>query len=589
VGALDNIDLNLVRSYDDVQRFMQWLGERRQFLAIDTETEGLNVGRDQIRLMQFGDGTAGWAFDYKDWRALIKEVIESYDRPTVCHNLLYDSKMLRKDGVTIPQRHANDTMVMSFLDNPASKIGLKAMAARRVDRRAAFGQNILGQAMSAGGWSWATIPIDHPAYWQYGVLDTCLTSLLAEKLYPETAGGKYKQAYDLELACIHVLREAEIAGMQIDPVYCRLATEKLERELDDLRPQIPISNPGSDVQVRNYLLELGCPLFVKTEAGALSVAKDVLQWLAPNYPVATLIEAYRSKQRMLSNYFHKFEELEVDGRVHCSTKPVGARTGRMTVTDPALQTLPRGRLVRDAFIPSDGCTIVQADFNGMEMRALASMAKEQNMLAAFARGEDLHNFVASSVYGANYTKANRQTCKSAGFAKIYGAGIEQFSVTAGISVAEGASFLERYDMLFPGVRLFQEAVAMDVVIKSGGRRKMGYVELIDGRHLPVEADKAYKGVNFKIQGSCAVSTKEKIVELDHAGIGEFFRLAVHDELLFDVPIPEVEEVRAIIKEVMPDRHNFPGVTLTIETDTITRWGEHYPEYDKYIDMEALAA
>lgn len=588
--GLDNLQLTLVESTGDVFDLLTWLGERREFLAVDVETTGLNAGCDRIRLCQFGDHTRGWALDYGDWRGVVKEVLVQYDRPIVAHNLIYDSKMLKADGIEIPQRLAHCSMVMAFLKDPASAIGLKSAATRYVDRRAAVGQGLLQQAMSGASWTWATVPIDHPAYWQYAALDTCITSLLASKLWSETGGGEFRDTYELELAVIHCLRDAELAGMLTDPDYIQRAIPKLLVELAELKPQIPC-NPNSDKQVVELLTGLGAHLFVRTERGNLSVDKSVLGYLEPDYPVAGLIERYRLASRLLGSYLEKFQEvpdgLAVSGVLHANTKPVGARTGRMSVTEPPLQTLPRGRVVRDAIVARPGHRLILADFAGMEMRALASLAQETNMLAAYGRGDDLHDFVAREVYGPSFTKQQRQVCKNAGFAKIYGAGVPKFAVTAGISIDEAESFLARYDVLFPGVGTFMTKVTTAVLERAGGRRNgRGWVKLQDGRKLPVEADKAYVGVNYRIQGGTAISTKRKIVELDSVGLGPAFRLAVHDELIYEVPEEHAAEARHVIERVMPDRRSFPGVTLEIETDEVHRWGERYRgDYPAYVGTE----
>jgi hypothetical protein len=270
------------------------------------------------------------------------------------------------------------------------------------------------------------------------------------------------------------------------------------------------------------------------------------------------------------------DELAVNGVLHASTKPVAARTGRMSVTDPPLQTLPRGRLIRDAFVAREGRAFVMADFAGMEMRALACEAKEENMLAAYARGEDLHNYVATMLYGPDFTKPQRTICKNGGFGKIYGAGAEKFAVTAKISISDAKEFLSAYAERFPRVDAYLQEMTNSIMRQIGGDRgERGYVELIDGRMLPVDGEKPYTAVNYKIQGSCAIVLKEKICELANAGLGDFFRLPVHDELLFEPPLEDAADVRETVERIMPDRHNFPGITLEIESDIVPRWGAHY--------------
>lgn len=602
---LESIQLRRVASTEDVSEFKQWLGERREFLAVDVETSGLLVGWDFIRLAQFGDGRMGWAFDYRDWRGVVAEAIARYDRPVVCHNLLFDSKMLKADGISLRQNLSHCSMVMAHLADPAAAMGLKSAASRYIDRRARIGAKLLDEAFARGGWTWETIPTTVPAYWQYSAFDTCLSALLAERLYPDVRKGPY----ELEVATINVLREAEIAGMRVDEGYRLLAEAKLAGEVAELEVALdrvaPDVNPGSDQQVIKALHALGAEWHVYTEHGNLSVDKDVLKWLGKHEgaafaEMATLLGQWRSKERLLNSYIRKFAPvgqginakgvavgLAVNGALHASTKPVAARTGRMSITQPPLQTLPRGRVVRDAIVPRDGCVFVMSDFSGMEMRVLASMAQEPEMLAAYGRGEDLHDFVASKLYGEDFTKPQRTVCKNAGFAKVYGAGVEKFAVTAEIDVETARTFLEQYDGMFPGVRTYMERVVGDVIQSAGGRRRgYGHVTLVDGRWLPVEADKAYKGVNFRIQGSCAVVLKKKIVELDAIGLGHYFRLPVHDELLFEVPVEEAADVRDAVEEVMPERDLFPGVTLEVESDIVERWGSHYrDDFEKYIETE----
>lgn len=604
IDNIANIRLRRVASIEHVWEFFEWLGQRREFLAVDVESSGLLVGYDKIRLAQFGDCETGWAFDYSEWRGVVADAIKRYDRPIVCHNLLFDSKMLKHDGIVIPQKLAHDSMIMTHLADPAAYMGLKPAAARWIDKRAQLGQELLKKAMAEGGWTWGTIPTWVPAYWQYGVLDTCLSAALAEKLYPETR----RAPYEIELAAIHCLREGELAGLLVDEGYRQLAEWKLADHVARLEGQLeqiaPGLNPGSDKQVIEALHALGAQWDVWTENGNLSVDKDVLKWLGSevggSFAMAGVLGEWRKNERLLNSYIRKFADvgfginpkgeavgLGVYGSLHPSTKPVAARTGRMSVTDPPLQTLPRGRIVRDCIIPRDGNCFVMADFSGMELRVLASFAQEPEMLAAFNRGEDLHNFAASKIYGEHFTKPQRTLCKNGAFANIYGAGVEKFAVTAEIEVSAAREFRTLYDQMFPGIKQFAAGVVEQVITAAGGKRKgYGHVTLIDGRWLPVEADKAYKGVNFRIQGSCAVVLKQKIVQLDHAGLGPYFRLAVHDELIYEVPIPLRFEAQRVIHEVMPDSTSFPGVTLEIESDIVHRWGDHYrDDFPKYIETE----
>ena len=580
---IEGATLTLVETLDDVLDMMAWLGERREFLAVDVETTGLNVGRDVIRLAQLGDPTHGWAVPYRDWRGAMREAIERYDRPIVTHNLLFDAKFLKADGIVIPQHLAHDTMIMGHLLNPMARMGLKALAAKHVDRRADVGSDALKRTLAACSWDWSTVPVDHPSYWLYSAYDAVLTSALAEELWPRIS-IELRRPYELEVACIHVLRDAEVTGMAIDLGYCDAARAKLDAEIEVLRPQLPC-NPNSEKQLVAYLQSVGAPLNHVTERGNISTDDEVLRELESlGFEVAATIRTFRGKSRLVSNYFETFAALHVDGVLRPSTRPVGARTGRMSVTEPALQTLPRGRVVRDAFVARPEHSLVLADFRGMEMRVMASDAPEPEMIEAYRRGEDVHDFTAAQLFGPDFTRKQRQVCKNAGFAKIYGAGERKFATTAGVSVADAHDFLARYDLLFTGVGPWQKRLIEGVQATVGAYgRRVGYVGTYGGRRLPVEVDAAYKAANYRVQGTCAEVMKEKLVELDSAGLGPAIRLAVHDEVIMEVPDEQVDDAIATVHDVMPDRTTF-DVVLEVETKVVRRWGEAYAdEWEAYVE------
>lgn len=599
--SLSELAFRRVDDWDDAQDFVAWLGQDRRFLGADTETTGLMVHHDKIRLVQFGDHRMGWALDYPEWKGLVADVFKRYDRPIVFHNALFDLKMLKADGINIPQRNVHDTMVQCYLKDPGWRKDLKGASATYVDSQARIGQTALKTFMSKGGFTWGSVPREAEPYWAYGALDTCLTALLAEKLYGEIP----REAYELNMAVIHVLRDAEVRGMAVDEDYRLRCQRKLREELAALESEIPFE-PSKDRQAREHLLSIGAEIHERTPSGDTSVDKHVLRRLVSEDPVrfavAGLLDAWRGKNRSLVNYIEKFADVSeggmaVGGALHAHAHPVGGRdesgkdsgtiTGRLSVTDPPLQTLTKGRVVRDAIVARPGCRILQADYAGMELRALAGMAQEPEMLAAFSRGEDLHDFVTQVLFGEGWTKKQRSVTKNVQFAKCYGAGIQQLADTAGLPVEEAQAVVDLYDDRFPRVAGFMQETVNHIMAQAGGRAGTGWVTLPDGTRLPVKGDEAYKGVNYLIQGGTAVAAKRKLVELDQAGLGEFFRLAVHDEFLFEVPESDVDDARHVLREVMPDDRTYPGVTLEIDDDVVERWGQHFrgPDYPKYVETE----
>jgi len=571
-------DVHLIETLDDALSFKEWLGQRRDWLAFDLETEGLNVGRDKIRLAQFGDTDDGWAIPYEQWGGLVGEVIPDYSGKMVAHNLLFDAKFLKRDGYIVPQAQAHDTMIMAHLIDPMKSTALKQLGTRYIDKSAGLGQKMLTAAKAKQGWTWSSIPVDFPGYWAYGALDTIITAQLAEKLWPQVQD--FKEVYEVELACIHVLRDAELTGMAIDLGYCEAKSNELAQKMEHLRSQLPIDNPRSDQQLRDFLVGRGAQLLKKTDKGNLSVDDDVLHHVATVQGIheAETIREFRAADKLLTSYFSNFAALEVGGVLRPSVRPTGARTGRMSVTSPALQTLPRGRVVRDAFVAREGHRLISADFQQIELRVMAHYAQEQEMIAAFKRNEDLHTWTAAQVYNkdiGSVTSEERQLAKNCGFAKIYGAGTTKFAMTAGVSTDVAERFLHRYDELFPGVKRFQEKLIHSIrqrAMDSGGQT--GFVITRLGRRLPVEARRAYTGVNYLVQSSSTADIlKLKLVELSQAGLNEYIRLPVHDEIIFEVPEDEADEVSNVIKTVMPERDLF-SVPLEIDcSPPVMSWGD----------------
>lgn len=565
----EDVKLTLVESLDDLDDFRAWLGQRRKWLGFDLETGGLNVGREPVRLAQFGDENGhGWALPWDDWRGAVKETIARYDSSNmVAHNLLYETKFMRREGIRLKQHLMHDSMIMSHLHNPMQSIGLKPMAKKQIGPWTGIGADVLDKAMKKQGWTWRTVPIDFPGYWGYGALDPVITAALADKIYSKIQDQRY--VYELELGFIHVMADAELTGIAVDLTYSLEQTAKLRQQMDDARPLIPeeITNPGSDQQVIGYMQRHGAKLWRTTEKGNLKCDDDTLaEQEALGIPGVEHIRKWRYARWLENNYFKNFREQNVDGVLRPSVKPVGARTGRMSIAEPALQTIPRGSYVRDAFIAREGQSLILSDYDQMELRVLASMANDEVLIQAARDGRDMHDFVAESLYGPGFTKEQRQICKNGNFAIVYGSGLETFARTVNLPVNEARAFFEAYGSMFPGVPRFQNETTRKV-------HELGYVETIFGRKLPVEKDKAYAGVNYIVQPSATADViKLKIIEVANAGLGPYFRLPIHDELMLEAPDDIAQDVKHELESIMLEDKIFQ-CPLTAEGVVVKRWGD----------------
>lgn len=577
--ALEDVELHLVDSFAEAERFMRWLGERRDVLAIDTETGGLEWWREPLRLVTIGDARDGWAIGWEDWAGLVKDAIQRYDDgPLVMHNMKFDTHFLEVNGVQVPRGRLEDTMLMAHLLDSTQSVALKSLSARLIDPRAGGNQQVLKEAMRQQGWTWATIPVDFETYWLYGALDAVLTARLYEQMKPQV-DASFRGIYELELASTMVLTNMERRGLRIDREYVQrqlIAAEAwVEQTCAWVHQTYGVENVNSNPQLIRALQADGAPLTQRTEKGNLKLDEDVLHSL--EHPLANAVVQIRKVAKVANSYFKNFLEMADGDVLHPSVHPVGARTGRMTVTGPALQTLPRGPVVRDAFIPRDGSRLVLADFDQVEMRVFAHFAREQGMIEAIRSGVDLHTYVCRELYQipADQTppREKRQITKNANFAKVYVAGVATFARTAGIPENDARAFLATYDGRFPGVRQFHAQV-QQLAQERAASEGHAYVTTPFGRRHHADADKAYKLVNALIQGTCADLLKAKLVELDAAGFGDAMLLPIHDEVIFDIAAEDALEARGQIEHVMGERVRF-AVPLSVHAEVVERWGDAY--------------
>jgi DNA polymerase-1 len=577
VSALDDVRLTLVESTEDVEDFLRWLGERRPILGVDSETTGLSLAKDRLRLVQFGDATSGWAIPHRDWRGLIRHVLEQYEGKMVLQHAKFDAGMFIRDGLPFPWERVHDTMIMNFLVDSLGPKSLKSSAARYVDPKAATGQRELMAAMAKHRWTWATVPIELPLYWGYAAMDTVLSARLAEEHWQNIQ--PYRAAYDLELACERVLCDMELRGVRVDVPYCINQRDDLHQELEAILDRLGDLNPNSTAQIVAALQATGVKLTKRTEKGNLSVDDEVLSEIAETNQTAADILAARTAQKLISSYFDNFLEYHEDGILHPHINQLAAKTGRMSVTEPALQTIPRKASVRDAFIPREGNVLLLIDYDNQELRVAADVSRDEAMIAAFERGEDLHTNTARALYGtdecvhdADLKCKHRTRAKNGMFAWAYGAGPPKFAATVKMELHEAEAVFATLRRVYPGMARAMQNVTRAVRARAD-KTGYGWIALQDGRHLRVSADKAYVGFNARIQGGCAVVLKQGLVDLDAAGLGEFVVLPVHDEFVLDVPADQVDEVR-MAAEATLTRPEFV-VPLTVSSKIVNRWGDAY--------------
>lgn len=597
--------LNLVDSIDEAMNLKRWMSERRPFIAVDTETEGLQWWRQKPRLLQVGDPDTAWAIPWDLWGGAILEVLADFEGDLVMHNAGFDVKMFEHwSGVDLPRHRIHDTRVQAHILNPARATGLKPLAAHYVDPQAAGAERALHEKMRRQGWGWDTVPVDCLEYWGYGALDCVLTARLHQQMYPQVM-RQAPRAYELEMATVWALCGMERKGMAVDLDYTRRTLNSFRDYIDRMSDWC-IDNygvkPGSNRHVITRLQQdLGEKYrFSKlTPGGALCLDKEVLTDVVERtqHPLAQVVFRRRKIEKLSSSYLENFLELEHNGRVHPSFNAMkrqntkaggedessgyGARTGRMSVSDPSLQNLPRrsnshpaADAVRNCLTASGASRLIMCDFDQIEFRLEAHLSGDFALKEAFSEGDFFVNLTRQIFNDQTIEKKDprRQTTKNAGYAKIYGAGVPKFALTAGISVEDAANFMHRLDQLYPGMNRLSNQIA-EVARNRYQEEGVAYVKSpLTGRRFPCDSpDKIYALVNYLIQGTAAEVLKMKNLELIKAGLGEYLVLNVHDEVICDVPEHLLDEASRVIGDIMNDRSLFT-VPLTASVDVAERWG-----------------
>ncbi|MCI0545567.1 MAG: DNA polymerase, partial [Actinobacteria bacterium] len=482
-------EATLVTDWEDLSQFFSWFGTRRGLLGVDTETTGLEWWTPQfVRLLTVSDGDTSWAIPMDRWRGVGDEV-EKYHGEIVMHNAKFDLHALGW------RRKVHDSMIAAHLVDPRPPHALKDLGVRHVEARANWYQRMLDADMKSYGWGWDTVPLNWPSYWEYGAYDPWLTVKLAERYLPMVRNNPL---YDLELEFMQVIRRVEERGMRVDRTYCQDQVLSAEYRCGEIYDEcvrdwgFGEEGPGSNAQVVAALVRTGVHLRHRTPGGAMSVTEEILSEI--DHPISKLVLEYRHLQKRRGSWFKPFLEFADGDILHPDIRTMGARTARLSVSRPAMQTLPRGPMVRDGVIAREGHSILLADYKQAELRVLAHYAQDENMIAAFLAGEDLHQMLADAA------GVDRQPAKNGWFSRVYGAGVPKFAETVGISEEAAAAIYKAIDDRFPGIRRFLrevESVAQDRLVQDGE----GWVNTLWGRYQPADVGYEYKLANYLIQST----------------------------------------------------------------------------------------
>jgi DNA polymerase-1 len=448
-------------------------------------------------------------------------------------------------------------------------------------------------SLSQNGWTWGTVPTNFQPYWSYGALDTVLTMRLWEQFYEQCGpAGPYNRAYEIEMAARKIVTRMEINGARVDVEYSKRKYQELSDYTESVKDWCKKTYNGtsitSNMQLVRLFESLGAEITEFTPTGNKAVTKDQLKLLTitGNDEVKELAATalkQRKADKIAGSYFLNFINKNVDGFVHPSVKTMGARTGRMSITDPALQTLPKGDdVVRTAFLPKDDDhVIVTSDLDQVEFRMFASLSQDPNLIHLFHRsdatGSDPFTEIGREVYQEpNMTRSDkrRNLIKGVVYGRLYGAGVAKQALTAGVPESQMRAVSDSFDLNYPGMISFQKKIE-DIGMRRLRSEGQGYVHTWTGRRLPCDDDRTYTLTNYLIQGGAAEVFKSNLIKLDQADLTELLIVPVHDEIVLNCPRDQVEEVMRTVQQCMTTTEGW-AVPLTSGIDgPMENWGVKY--------------
>lgn len=583
---------------DTAFEFLDWVRHvPNQLIGLDVETDGLDWYDGQLRLVQFGTLTEGWAIPYQAFRHLVIEalrILTARRKYFVGHNFKFDLHFIERATGWLPVewRYVHDTMLMAAVLNSSGSKALKDLSEFYVWRGAKSGQTALKDDMKKGGWTWGTVPVDLPSYWIYGVLDTILTVHLFYVLHEKCINAGTMDAYEVERGATPGLYAIESNGMLLDAEHARSQQAGLWQRNSVIEHEVlqyGIDNINSTAQLALAFLDAGVELTEKTGTGKWKMDKDTFDLIAAinDHPLVNLVKEHRSGTRMASTYYGNFLQYQrSDGRCHPFYRPVVARTGRMSADSPAILTVPRPdedksvavREVRNSFVAPDGHVLISTDFSNIEARVFADYAGEEGMKQAFRDGINLHKYTASQIYGKPIESIDKQhseytLAKSCLFAKLFGAGTAQIAITAGVPMAVAQETVNGLERAFPGMKEFQRrSIQMGTDnLKAHGQ---AFVRGIDGRILAmVETDDRYYAfTNWQIQSAACVILKKRLAALHAMDMTQFLVAAIHDEVVAEIPEDFEEEYKMLVKDAMEDHEMLSVPIISSTGDGAVRWG-----------------
>lgn len=574
--------------------------------AFDTETTSL-VSHDAKIVgvsIAFAEGDAVYipvAHDYLGApeqlnREHVLEKLSVYlndpNKTVIGQNLKYDIGVLENYGITINAKII-DTMLESYvLNSTSNRHDMDTLALLYLGKKTIKFEEIAGKGKKQLTFNDIAIEVAS----DYAAEDADVTLQLHQTLWPriEKEDNCENILLDVELPLMRVLSKMQRTGVLIDAKKLQTQSGEFAKRIGDIEKQVhglagQEFNLASPKQLREILFEkMQLPVVKKTPTGQPSTSEPILQELAIDYELPKLILEHRSLSKLKSTYTDKLP-LQINahtGRVHTSYNQAVTATGRLSSTDPNLQNIPvrkeEGRRIRQAFIAAPGCKFLSADYSQIELRIMAHLSQDPGLLKAFSEGIDVHRATAAEVFNVPLDQVSddqRRSSKAINFGLIYGMSAFGLAKQLGVSRRVAQEYMDVYFARYPGIKTYMEQTRLFA-------HEHGYVETLMGRRLnladinskdkmaQMAAERA--AINAPMQGTAADLIKLAMITIDQwlatRQLKTKMIMQVHDELIFEIPEEELEEVKAKVKQQMESAMQL-SVPLIVDVGVGDNWDE----------------
>ena len=588
-----------LKNNSDIEEFVKKVNALKEF-CFDSETTSINPLDAELVALTFSwEKGTGYLIHFpesqKETRVMLEIVRSVFENPVtlkIGQNMKFDIQVLANYGIEV-KGPLFDTMIAHYLLEPDMRHNMNLLSEAYLGYSPVHIESLIGEKGNSQK-NMRSVPVDKLI--EYAVEDADVTYQLKKVFEPRIESERLSDlAHDIEMPLISVLATMERNGVILNLADLKAITINLREDILSLEKEI-YTLAGTEFNISSPK-QLGDILFIRlkldekarvTKTKQFITNEEILQRLTGKHPIVEKVLEYRGLKKLLSTYVEALPLLvdKKTGRIHTSFNQAVAATGRLSSNNPNLQNIPvkdaRGREIRKAFVPAKGHIFLSADYSQIELRLMAHLSKDKSMIADFLSGNDIHAATAAKIFGVeinDVTREMRSKAKTANFGIIYG--ISSFGLSERLTIGrkEAKELIDGYFNSYPGVKVYMDESinkARDVgyVTTMFGRRR--YLRDIHSRNQVVRGNAERNAINAPIQGSAADIIKIAMVRINDRMKSEKLLskmiLQVHDELIFEVEMSELEKLREMVLFEMSNAVKL-DIPLKVDWGTGNNWFE----------------